>query len=278
MTTTREDARVFVPLRLSDQLPNKPSYGWRYSWMIAALCDAACARVSRAVSATMPSYAASQDLEELGASLGIVRGLDEPESSYRDRLKQWLETNQQRGTAWGLASYVQDLLRHLPSGPHKVSIQGRNGWRHILHADGTREWKQVPSFFWDWDSLSNPERAGNWWEFWIIVQTANTLPVFEPVQYAQHNAGSSFGVDYRSPGIARFRAAIVGYKSVASHCLAVVFAPSFSPDEPWRPVLPPAAPPGSIQPHGLWGRPLKDVGGVAVPSRPLYIRMLEGLK
>lgn len=47
-----------------------------------------------------------------------------------------------------------------------MRIVTRSGWWVTLEEDGTITTQQGT---WDWDSVSHPERAGNWSELWIIV-------------------------------------------------------------------------------------------------------------
>ena len=49
----------------------------------------------------------------------------------------------------------------------------RAGHWVTLNADGTVETSDAT---WDWDSVSNPERAGFWSELWIIVYTTQFAP------------------------------------------------------------------------------------------------------
>jgi len=114
--------------------------------------------------ARYPDYAPDDALSEIGLDRGIVRGFEEPASSYAARLKQWIVDRTTKGNPYTL---MRQLRGYLTGYDVTFKVVSNNGAWHVLKPDGSTDFFHNPGN-WDWDG--NPDK---WWRFWVIIQITN---------------------------------------------------------------------------------------------------------
>lgn len=157
----RDAFRDIVPVWLSNRL--EKNVGYRLLWMCFVILDVAVEAVIQVARAALPGLGGtSTALPYIGRSRGILRGEGESDASYEERLREWLDTWDGAGSDETLAKQIQFYLANTPM----VRIITRAGHVTTLNPDGTFSYATCA---WDWDSHSNPVRAGYWSDLWIVI-------------------------------------------------------------------------------------------------------------
>lgn len=113
--------------------------------------------------ARMPGLGTPTALPLIAHDRGMVRGMSDTDASFAARLVTWLDRWRQAGSQIAIARAIQDYV----GGNPKVKVVNRYGVMTTLEANGTSS--SVANVTWDWDSISNPLRAGFWSEIWVII-------------------------------------------------------------------------------------------------------------
>lgn len=160
----RDAVRRFVPPWLSDRhfSASKRDVAFRYLWSMVAPLDAAMETLVQGLQAPWPGVGTPTAFPLISRTRGIIRGQDESDEDYAVRLRAWLDTWRDAGSAETLARQIRSYLRNHP----RVRIVNRAGVWFTVNEDGSEE---RHSAAWNWDGTSNPERSGYWSEIWIIV-------------------------------------------------------------------------------------------------------------
>lgn len=160
----RNELRKYVPWWLSDRrLSSGKSVGFRYLWVLVASLDVFVQFMLEALRAPWPGVGPEAALPYIGRTRGILRGPTQTVAEYVEKLSRWLVKWARAGSAEQL---LEELHEYLPTHP-KVRLFTRSGICVTRNTDGTTV-KQT-GVAWDWDSVSDPQRAGNWWDVWIVV-------------------------------------------------------------------------------------------------------------
>lgn len=159
----RDILRDAVPWWLSDR-PGL-NVGFRYLWSVVAPLDAAMEVLEEGINASRPGVGTPTALAAIGRTRGILRGFGETEAHYAARLNQWLDTWRLAGSQLAVASQLHENIVNRP----RVRVVNRAGTWTMVDQSGA---VTTGTMTWNWDSVSNPERSGNWWEQWIIVYPA----------------------------------------------------------------------------------------------------------
>ena len=259
----RDALRAFVPIWLQD----RPGFrnGYKFLYMAALLGDIAITWMVQAVYAWLPGYSLgvtglavdpSSALPLVGQGRAIVRGEIETDASYAARLVTWLTTWEAAGSAEILASQVQAYLANTPT----VRIVDRAGNWVTIDPSGHIT---TTSAAWDWDSVSNPERAGWWSDLWVIVYpcewpiTGTNLASLVGAWGTYQGVGTGHKVP-RAQNDA-IRAIVAQWKGAHVWVEAIIWSYDATLFVPGAPV--------SGDPDGTWGNWSKYVGGVQVPAR-----------
>ncbi|WP_437606246.1 hypothetical protein WMF20_35340 [Sorangium sp. So ce834] len=263
----RESLRRFVPPWLSDR-PGR-TVAFRYLYGIAAVLDAGAEVLVQGIQARMPGLGTPTALEYIGRDRLIVRGPQQTDEAYAAELRRWLEYWRGAGNAYTLALALQTFL--YPGAP-RVRIVNRAGLWWTLDPSGELSWHQASPSNWDWDSITHPENAGNWSDFWVIVYP----PHFDDAgdwgtsDGQTWGAGEAFGLDVETGAIETIKRLVQQWKGAHSNCVCLIVAydeDSFDPE---------AAPGAPGMPDGLWGFWSKDNGsGGRVKSRRDDARYVE---
>jgi hypothetical protein len=243
-TRFRDALRAIVPWWLSDRPtpgagpgPSNLNVGFRYLWSMIAPLDQGMEFLVEGVQAAWPELADPSALPYIGRTRGIVQGMTETDQHYATRLRQWFEAWAQ-GRTMGLAIQLHEYLANNP----RVRIVDRRGDWVTVDTDGTITFAHQA---WDWDSVSNPERAGFWSELWIIIY---------PQVWAQRPGtlggligDDGYGIGHLAPHVNadQVRTIIATWKGAHSRIRAVLWTSDATKYDPGNP---------SSLPDGHWGQ------------------------
>jgi len=159
----RDQLRDFLPWWLSDRhYSNGKTVAFRYLWTMVAVLDTYVEVAASGLQAAWPGRGTPTALPYIGRTRGILRGLADTDDEYAAKLRMWLEKWARAGSQEQLAIELHEYLANHP----RVRIVNRAGHWVTVNEDGSIETAQAT---FDWDSISNPERAGFWSEMWIII-------------------------------------------------------------------------------------------------------------
>lgn len=165
----RDAFKLISPWWLSDRREQGKTVGYRFLWSVIAPLDALLEGLLQGMRASWPGSGTPTALPYIGRSRGIVRGQDDTDEEYAAKLRGWLDRWERAGSQLALAREFHEYLSDHP----RVRVINRAGHWVTMNADGSVE---VADATWDWDSVSNPERAGYWSELWIVVYTSQFAP------------------------------------------------------------------------------------------------------
>ncbi len=115
------------------------------------------------VNAKYPGLGTPTALPLIGQTRGLVQGETQTDDAFAAQLRAWLDFFQNDGGDNNLAISLQTYIGNTPL----VRIITRSGHFFNLNTDGTFSFAQDSG--WDWDSVSNPERAGYWSDIWVVL-------------------------------------------------------------------------------------------------------------
>jgi hypothetical protein len=257
-----------------------------------------------AVRLRYPSVTPSDaSLSIIGRDRRIPRAPGETPESYARRLVLWLDLWALAGLPLGLLYAIQSFV--FPGYP-QVRLVSRSGFWYTLDEGASRDaspfeamtlpcpevpgqrtpryvpaleatprarfWMHDGAGNWDWDSISNPERAAFWWDYWLVV-----YPSSWPLQgtYAGSGAdqvvygsGEAWGFDEIAGTFGTMRELVRIYQRAGSNCRGVIFAPTLADFDPY------AAPGDPTMPDGHWGADAKIIAGASEHTRRRDCRYL----
>lgn len=239
----RDALTAIVPPWLSDRSklgPTTGNVGWRFLWVLVAALDDALEFLFQGLMSWLPGLGTPTALAQIGRTRGLRRGRVETDDAYAARLRGWLDRHPLAGSQLGLAQAVRDYI----GGATRVRVVSRSGLWTTIRTDGT---VVTATATWDWDSATNPERAGFWSELFVIIY---------PTPYAHTPGtlgdGEKFGDDGLGFGHAApidendaLRAEIAQWKAAHSFVRTVIFTTDSTLFDPATP---------STCPDGHWGQ------------------------
>ncbi len=196
----------------------------------------------------------------------IYRGIFETDAEYAARLVTFRDAHETRGNPFTLMRQL-----HAYTGAnHGVSFRTVDvrGNYYSRASDGT-ETALLKQENWDWDGdTSTTGDTSRWSRFWVIIypgtlwtQTGEWGDVGD-----WGNADCLWGgTNIAADQVATLRALVSDWKPDGTRCVNIILAldpASFDPAAP--------------EPDGLWGKPYKYDGGVAVSSRLDTALYLDG--
>ena len=267
LTRFRDAVRVFVTPWLSDRPGQEKgkTVGFRVVWSMVSSLDQASEMLVEALQAPWPGLGTPTALPKIGRSRGMIRGQLESNASYAARLSTWLDRARQYGSMLAVGRSIHEYLGNRP----RVRVYNRAGFcTEIAAGTGVVTTFAAGTTAWDWDSVSNPERSGYWWDLWICVY---------PTEWADSGlwgdgrlwGARDSGIGHRvtRPEVDAVKSEIEQYKSAHSHVRAVIFTTDATLFDPTVP---------ASQPGGTWGQWSKTVaGGHRVASRNSTCRIWE---
>jgi hypothetical protein len=159
-----------VALRFIDSLASKlpvwmtRSVGFRFIAAMIMLADAGVEMLFAGLFARYPGLGTATALPYIARSRGILRGVNESDTSFAARLLLWLDRWRIAGSMLAVAHAMQDYAAN----GAVVKVVNRAGVMLTLNTDG-KTWSVNYTSGWNWDGTSNPERAGFWSECWVII-------------------------------------------------------------------------------------------------------------
>jgi hypothetical protein len=159
----RDWLATLLPWWLSDRRLSSGKWtGYRFLWSIVAYLDALIEAGLQALKAPWPGVGTPTALPFIARSRGILRGQADTDASFASKLTRWLDKWRRAGSQYQLAVELHEYLGNAPV----VRVINRAGHWVTINADGS---STVSDATWNWDSLSNPERAGFWSELFIVI-------------------------------------------------------------------------------------------------------------
>lgn len=250
----RASIRRYLPPWLRDRPTLGKTTGYRLAASWACLLDATMQLAIEGLLSGMPRQGTASALPLHGRDRRLVRGPEQSAEDFAEQLTRWLSYLRKAGNAW---SVMATLQRYFAPASPVLRVVTRSGFWSTLHADGSMSFAHGTA--WDWDSVTHPERADEWWWIWVIV--------YDPFPDAgawgdddldTWTAAKVFGHETSAANAAAIKALLEQFKGAHAHVtLIVAYDPdSFDPAEP-----------STFPTDGLWGRWGKVVDGAAVPAR-----------
>jgi hypothetical protein len=259
----RDSFRSYIPLWLANR-PDR-NVGYKLLYSIFLPLDWLMQGIVEGLQAQWPGLGTPTALPMIGRSRAIGRGEAESEASYAQRLIRWLDMHIDAGASKVLAAQIHYYLANTPV----VRIVDRAGQWTTVAQDGSITQTTAP---WDWDSKSNPERAGHWWDLWIIVYpcewptTGTNLASLVGVWGARTGVG--IGHEVPRAAVQAILALVAQWKGAHTWVRAIVWSYDPSLFDPLNPSAP-------GNPDGTWGEWSKNVNGTEVPARNPTCRFWE---
>lgn len=199
-------------------------------------------------------------LAAMGRDRRVVRGIDETDRTYAGRLPDWLIDRRRSGNPYVLMKQLAAYCGDTGCSFRTYDVRGNC---YSRAADGT-ETAVLNTGLWDWDGDTEA-----WARFWVIVYPG-TLWVASGQEWGDAgtwgNTTSVWGsTTITAEQVVTLRALVNDWKPAGTRCQHIVLAldpASFDPAAP--------------EPDGLWAKPYKYVGGVAVSSRLATANYLDG--
>ncbi len=239
----RDALRSALPVWLLDR-PDL-EVGYIIEWALTAILDDAQDFIMQGVQAAWPGVGTPTALPYIGRTRGITRGIGETDAHYEARLRAWIEAHANARTI----QLAVELHEYLPGNPRvRVIARGKPALSILPHwvsvdTDGS---VAIDDAAWNWDSVSNPERAAWWSDLWIIVYpspytfragTLGGLPLADD--------GVGIGLNIPHAVADGVRSILAEWKGAHSRIRAVLFCTDATAYVPGG---------GGIMPDGNWGQ------------------------
>lgn len=241
----RDSVRRFITPWLSDRPGQEKgkTVGFRYVWSMVSAADNAAETLVQALQAPWPGIGTPTALAKIGRSRGMIRGQDEADADYATRMLSWLDRARQYGSMLATGRAIHEYLRNRP----RVRVYNRAGaCTEIAQTTGAVTHYAAGTTSWDWDSVSNPERSGYWWDLWICVyptEWTNAGTWGDGRLWGARDSGIGHQVTRQERDA--IRSEIDQYKSAHSHVRAVIWTSDATLFDPLVP---------ATQPNGTWGQ------------------------
>lgn len=245
----RDSFRSYIPKWLQNRKTG--NVGYRLLWSMIMPLDLLVQVVVEGIQAPWPGVGTPSALPAIGQSRGLTRGESESERAYAQYLIGWLDTYDDMGSDERLVKEIQHYLGNTPM----VRIVNRAGFWVTVATDGTISYATQA---WNWDSISNPERVGDWADLWIVV-----YPCEWPVRGnigSQTEQTDTEGIGHLVSRVTvdAILALLAYWKGAHTYIRAIIWSYDATLFDPLAPVG---------FPDGTWGHVSKNVGGAQVRTR-----------
>jgi len=248
---------TYTPKWLSNRAGKNVGYRVLYA-MIFPL-DVAVQAVVDGIRASWPGLGTPTALAMIGFNRGILRGEAESDAAYGERLIPWLDGWAENDSLADeqMARQIQAYLGNTPM----VRVVSRNGMTLTVDQSGNASFAQMA---WDWDSKSNPERANQWSDQWIIIYPTEwaIAPTVAARATSPHDQGYGLGHLVQRPAVDAIRSIVHDRKGAHACVRNIIWS--------YDPTLFVPGSPVAGNPDGTWGCSSILVGGPAgqrVPNR-----------
>ncbi len=217
--------------------------GYRVLWSMIAPLDAAAEFMVQALQAPWPGKGTPTALPLIGRSRGMIQSQGETADEYGERMGEWFDRARELGSMLSTARAIHEYLENRP----RVRIYNRAGaCLEVAETTGEVTRYAAGTTSWDWDSISNPERSGYWWDIWACVYPMQWSD--SPVLGSGRKLGDTPVLGVGCTMTREEHDAITGlveqHKSAHSHMRAVIFTTDATLFDPTSP---------ATQPDGEWG-------------------------
>jgi len=198
------------------------------------IVDAWLERARLGVYARFPEYAPADALAAIARDRKMIRGINEPQSSFAVRLNRWLDSHKLNGNPFVLCQQIRDFLQ----ANIVVRTVDQNGNWFWINADGSHHY-QLSAGQWNWDSTTNT----NWSRFWVIIYPSSIWTTGG--KYADgsvYTASKVWGLSATPDEIKGLRTIVAQWKPAHAKCEFIIAAFDDS-----------SFPPGTTL-DGTWGR------------------------
>ena len=235
------------------QRPN----GRKYLTSMTAFFDVAFDVARQGLHADLPGIGTPTALPFVGQMRAMIQGDGESASSYAARMvgspyrvtdpvipaqPSWID----RARQWGMQLALARALHEWVKGGPMVRVVNRAGTMVTCATDGTITRNQVT---WNWDSLSNPERASWWAELWVIIYSppwAETGPQLISPGSPPNTADQGIGHYVPRLSVDIVKGLLDQYKSYHSFVRCVIWSYDATLFDPSTPLV--------GWPDGTWGQ------------------------
>ncbi len=159
--------RRVVPKWLSERILAGFVVAFRFLYVMVSRLDAGTEILLQLTNARYPGIGTPTALALIGASRGLIRGIGETNAQYAAYLNQWRALQADKG---GMRSLAKAIAHYC--GNVKVVVVNRGGTVVTVAATTGAVTTQHAGDYavpWNWDGVSNPEKAGHWSELWVLV-------------------------------------------------------------------------------------------------------------
>lgn len=228
---------------------------------LSLLADDYVARAKLGLLARFPSYAPDDTaLAALGRDRLILRGINEPSTSYADRLVRAPDDLPRRGGPYAL---LEQLRAYLQASCVVRTVDRRGNWFQI-DANGN-ESSNIATGAWDWDSTPP---SPNWARFWVVIYPVGGTTPWAPSDSEPFADRSTIGTTATPDQVAGLRSIVREWKPDGTKCEWIIIA---FDDAYWAPT----SSSGDL-PDGSFRNWSKVSAGVRVASRFSNSRYFSG--
>jgi hypothetical protein len=243
-TTFRESVKNVCPSWLQG------FWGYRFLYSTAIQLDAISEALRQGVLARMPGYGTREALPYIGNDRQILRGFQETDAAYIQRLQQAIPTWKLAGNSYSiigqLAGYVSPYaptIRYVVTGKDETNTSIAD---YVTLQAGATSYsrRSGANFNWDWDGQLNNYR------FWVILYLLNPGGLFGPVNWGgfSYGDGSTWGGSATAGLVQDVRAIVSKWKAGGTQCVNIIVAPA----NVTATVFNPTNAPGGNMPDGDW--------------------------
>jgi hypothetical protein len=157
----------------------------KYIWNLALAFDGVIEKLTQGVHGHFIEDADGSMLGAIASERLVLKGLTEPDESFRVRLQNAFADLQRAGNAWAVLSQVRGyLLNDIPAA-RTVSAQYSPAgvaegatWQEYIGGEAV----DVPPVYtrdstgnWDWDSASPTLGSWGWWRWYLVLEGGGAL-------------------------------------------------------------------------------------------------------
>lgn len=224
---------------------------WLWLQGMVTILNDGYTRLWQSFYARLPGLGTPTALPLIGQSRGLLQGIGESNDAYALYLRSWLQQWEKAGTLQELLLQVQ----HYCGGNVRVKGFTRSGKLVDLAANGTIT--KTTGVAWDWDSISNPEKAQHWSEMWIVIYT----PPFTEAPTGTRDSSLGMGIIMPRVHLDALKSILLDWKAARSRVNTVIFAYDSTLFDPSTPAT---MPDGNF---GRWSKKDPANPGARVRSR-----------
>ena len=232
---------------------------WLWLQGMVAILNDGYSRLWQSFFARLPGLGTPTALPLIGQSRGTLRGFGESDSAFAAYCRTWLQRWEKAGTLQQLLKEVQ----HYCGGNMRVKGFTRSGKLVDLAADGTIT--KTTGVAWNWDSISNPEKAQHWSEMWIVIY----LPPWTEGPLTPRDSSNGMGIVLPRGNLDELKSIFLDWKACRSRVNTVIFAYDATLFDPATPAT---MPDGNF---GRWSKMDPANPGARVRSRFTTARYWE---